>query len=182
MAFPSDTDPFILIGELAAPGDSGVYTEVYVGSIVGPDENTTLVSNAHTNYTAGRRAVLASLVAWGHYGSGEDQTWVASTSSATLVELVHSPIHASPGRTDYTVRLDISTVDVEVELYNATSLAAEDTATYTGGSGREWVDLALTRVGADGDDYRVILRMNKHSGQPTGFLYGMHVIEDETTT
>lgn len=182
MAFPNDTDPFILLGELAAPGDSGVYTEVYVGSIVGPDENTTLVSNAHTNYTAARRAVLASLVAWGHYGSGTAQTHVCSTTSSTYVEMARTPIHASPGRTEYTVRFDTDDADVEVELYNATTLSTEDTATHSGAGGREWYDLALTRVGADGDDYRVILRMKYATGQPEGFLYGLHVIEDETTT
>lgn len=182
MAFPSNTDPFILLGGLAAPGDSGVYTEVYVGAIVGPDENTTLVSNAHTNYTAGRRAVLASLVAWGHYGSGSAQTHVCSTTSGALVEVVRTPIHASPGRTAYTVRLDLDDADVEVELYNATTLSTEDTDSHSGAGGREWLDLALTRTGGDNDDYLILLRMSYASGQPEGFLYGLHVIEDETIT
>lgn len=182
MAFPSDTANFQLIGTKDAPRDTGVYTQVNVGVIIGPDENAALVKNAHSLWTNSRRAVVASWVTWGLNDNWVDQEAVVESTATSLTEVARQPIHVSVDRDSYTVKVDSEGADWTVTLYNATTASAEDTVSHSGSASREWTSGTLTRAGADTDDYQIIFEMERASGQPTAYLWALTVYEDATPT
>lgn len=183
MSFPSDTERFYVVGPNATT--SGVLTQVNIGVIIGPDENAILVNNAHSNYTNSRRVFLMSLVNWGYYfsGIGSQSPVIIGVSGMGATEYVRQVIHVSPGRVNYTYYIDSEELDVQIDLWNDTTSTSEDTAVLLGAGGREWNGGLLTRTGADTDEYHIIVSLSKRSGAPTnGVLWGLHVIENETTT
>lgn len=182
MAFPSDTERFYLLGPGAATGDEGVFTQVNVGLVIGPDENAVLVSNAHSNYTTGRRAFLVSVTSWGFYGSGS-QTPVCEEASAVNTIQFQQVIHVSKDRMEYTYFVDSEDADWQIDLYNLTTATTEDTVTLIGSGGREHNGGPLVRTGGDSDQYVVIFWLSTTTGSPAnGKLYGFHLIEQETAT
>lgn len=183
MSFPSDTERFYVVGNNGT--NAGILTQVNIGVIIGPDENANLVRNAHSNYTNTNRVVLFSLVTWGYYysGIGSQSPVIVGVSGMGAVEYARQILHVSPDRVNYTYYIDSQELDVQIDLWNDTTSTAEDTAVLLGAGGREWNGGLLTRTGSDSDEYHLIISLSKRSGAPTdGVLWGLHLIENETTT
>jgi hypothetical protein len=181
MSFPSDTERFYVVGNYAT--NAGILTQVNVGVVIGPDENATLVNNAHSNYTNTNRVFLCSMVNWGHYGGGSQSPVIIGVSGMGATESARQILHVSPGRVNYTYYIDSAGLDVQLDLWNDTTSTSEDTATLSGAGGREWNGGLLTRTGSDSDEYHLIISLAKMTGAPTdGVLWGLHLIENETTT
>jgi hypothetical protein len=182
MAFPSDSEAFLLVGPL---GDTSALTAVQPGAVIGggtDDETAKMVANAHRNYTNGNRARLAHLAGWASTSAGLAEAF-ASTTSGALTEVAAVPLPRATDRTAWTLYVDAADGDVEVDIVNSSSGAVITSGAVLGGASRAQGTAALTVTTALGTDLHAVVKLSALGlSSATGYLYALRIYEDATAT